>query len=129
MKENAAWSRVARHLPKEMHVVRLENWAGPGTPDVNLCYQTWETWVENKVASVRGKVTFRKEQGPWILRRVRAGGRVFILVYWAKNYYLYRGTEFEILRDNGCGAVEGVLMDVGAKAIAEWLTNLRRFVP
>ena len=51
---------------------------GPGVPDVNYCIGGMEGWLELK-ATENWSVPFRPGQPGWIARRVRAGGRVFIL--------------------------------------------------
>ena len=51
---------------------------GRGIPDVNLCYNGVEIWVELKIVSGR-KVNITAEQCAWHYRRIRAGGRTFII--------------------------------------------------
>ena len=72
-------------LPKG-HILRVENPAGPGTPDLNLCIRGVESWVEFK----RVKKLPKSPQTPvftgclephqvlWHFNRSRAGGRSYI---------------------------------------------------
>lgn len=68
-------------------IERVENAVGAGMPDVNLCYQQEEKWIELKVAPTWGKKrpTFRAHRGlepsqiNWHLSQHRAGGNSFIL--------------------------------------------------
>jgi hypothetical protein len=50
-----------------------------GVPDANGCINGTEVWVEHK-KTLGWTVTLRPAQVGWILRRTRAGGRVFIAV-------------------------------------------------
>lgn len=51
---------------------------GRGVPDSNGCWQRCEFWLEFKATEAH-RVDLRPEQVGWILRRMRAGGRVFIV--------------------------------------------------
>lgn len=67
------------HLP-EAHVQRIETGGvGLGIPDINLCLQGFENWVECKFTRAN-KVEISPEQVGWAERRIRAGGRVFLAV-------------------------------------------------
>ena len=50
-----------------------------GVPDSNACINGTEVWIEHK-RTMGWTVTLRPAQVGWILRRTRAGGRVFIAV-------------------------------------------------
>lgn len=52
---------------------------GRGIPDINYCCNGKEGWIEFKQTQGR-KVSMRPEQVAWIDRRIRAGGRAFIIV-------------------------------------------------
>jgi hypothetical protein len=58
--------------------VRIENTAGSGQPDLNMCFRGAEVWVELKMAKGK-RLIFQPTQGPWIRQRTASGGRVFIL--------------------------------------------------
>jgi len=72
--ESTFWGLLKSHLPKDCHAQRIETGStGLGIPDVNMCWQGHEFWVELKI--VKGKrVELRPEQVAWLFRRNRAGG-------------------------------------------------------
>jgi hypothetical protein len=68
--------------------MRVENGSMPGTPDVNICQDGREFWVELKdvddfpkrdTTPVFGREGLRPDQILWITQRVRAQGEVYIL--------------------------------------------------
>ncbi len=66
-----------QHLPAFDWVSIESGSTGGGIPDSNYCHQGAEGWIEFKQTSGH-TCPLRAEQVGWILRRVRAGGRVFI---------------------------------------------------
>jgi len=83
-----------RHLP-EWDWQPIETGAlSPGVPDLNGCRQGREVWVEMK-HTTGWVVKFRPMQPSWILRRLAAGGHVYIAVRQRQRttdrLYLYRG--------------------------------------
>jgi len=93
--EQNFWRQVKDHLPGDTQ--RIENVAGAGTPDVNGCADGHEYWVELKVNRNKKPIDqsmpntkdgvmglLEQSQYPWHNRRVRNGGKVFVLV---KNKY------------------------------------------
>ena len=77
--EKQLWNLLRGHLPQKAHAQRIETGStGQGIPDVNICHNGLETWIELKV--VKGKkVDLSPEQVSWLYVRNRAGGRVWIL--------------------------------------------------
>jgi hypothetical protein len=58
----------------------VETWStGQGVPDLEYCCDGISGWIELK-KSDGWVVDFAPQQIAWIERRVRAGGRVFVLV-------------------------------------------------
>jgi len=77
--EKNLWALFKKHLPYEVHSQRIETGGtGLGIPDVNLCGNGMETWVELKVVKGR-RVMLSPEQVVWHFRRARAGGSSWIL--------------------------------------------------
>ena len=75
--EAKLWQDVKKAL-KDAHLVRIENKAGPGVPDVNGCYKGIEFWIELKV--IKGNsLRLSKFQKAWIYERTKSGGKVFVL--------------------------------------------------
>ena len=77
MKESQFWALVKGKLPG--HVERVENALTRGTPDVNMCYEGSELWLELKVLDAKGNCELRPEQILWHRKRQENGGRVFVL--------------------------------------------------
>lgn len=77
MKESQFWALVKGHLPG--HAERVENALTRGTPDVNLCHEGYELWLELKVLDAKGVCTLRPEQYLWHRKRQESGGHVFVL--------------------------------------------------
>ena len=60
MKESQFWALVKGKLPG--HVERVENALTRGTPDVNMCVEGTEFWLELKVLDTKGQCELRPEQ-------------------------------------------------------------------
>lgn len=89
------WRR-ARAALAPLDPVRVENSADPGTPDVNLADGSWieMKWRRGWPRRDGTAVTFdhfTPQQRRWIERRVRAGGRVWVLVKVATEWLLLEG--------------------------------------
>lgn len=112
-RESALWGWLKTHL-KELRqyglkydVQRIENTVGKGTPDVEGCIAGDSFWCELKIAhqmagdKVRVRIT--ADQVRKALRRVKAGGRSWVLVRvcgetWHTNrHYLVAGEHAEEL--------------------------------
>ena len=96
MRESAFWGliKAAMHrvCPVGMHFSRIENISGSGVPDVNMCKDGREMWIELKIA--RGnQVLFQPSQLAWITQHVACGGNVFVLVRKNNEMRLYLGAD------------------------------------
>jgi len=86
--ESRFWKKLKKQFAKG-HIVRVENPANPGTPDVNACIEGVEFWSEQKQVPKLPKQSttpvftgcLRPEQVLWHVLRHRAGGRTFICGY------------------------------------------------
>lgn len=67
-----------RHLP-DADWQSIETPVSRGVPDINGCLYGQEFWIEFKLTS-GWAVGLRPEQVAWLVRRARAGGRVFVAV-------------------------------------------------
>lgn len=74
--EAAIFQALKKNLP-QVHWQRVENSVGPGTPDVNYCYDGKEGWIELKCLGV---MHIRKAQHIWLARRAKALGRCVLLI-------------------------------------------------
>lgn len=61
------------------HCQTIETTTGSGIPDINVCYDGKEFWVETKIAMPTGAVLLRPFQHAWIRRRASFGGKVMVL--------------------------------------------------
>lgn len=87
-RESGLWRWLAKAkmtLREALHMTRVENLVGQGTPDVEGCLGN-QFWMElkcearpaNEDTPIRPK--FRPTQVPWLLRRAGAGGKAFVLL-------------------------------------------------
>lgn len=79
---------------------RIENATVYGMPDVNLCIEGVESWVEQKHAKEPLRATtplfgsnhkVSQKQMNWFLRQKRAGGRCYFLVATNRRWLLLNG--------------------------------------
>lgn len=101
MSERTQWDICREALSgPSTDLIRVENPAWPGTPDVNYCIGYFEGWIELKnVATwpVREKTPLRVEhftsqQRTWLTRRSQAGGTVWVLLRVAPiEWLLFEG--------------------------------------
>ena len=105
MSESDFWLQVKANLPG--HMVRIENLAGIGTPDVNACHKGSECWLELKVAKGH-QIYFRSAQVVFMARRTAEGGRVFVLVKYGDNLLLFTGQELVAISDKLVTVKKGV---------------------
>lgn len=135
--ESQQWDALRPHMADlRMDPVRVENPAGPGTPDVN--YK--EGWVELKHADrwpVRGGPLKLEhppttQQRTWLYRRWQAGGVCFLLLRVGKEWLLFRGVDvYGIWRDEGNLYREKLTRYAfktfdHPRKVAEWLNTYKR---
>jgi len=112
---------------KSAHWQSVETWStGQGVPDVNVCLRGVETWVEFKTTATNA-VRISTEQVGWIERRLRAGGRVLVIVRWKclaglrrqprDELWIFAGAEVRALMLGGISAAVSLAhWDGGPKA-------------
>lgn len=81
--EHTFWNRIRDKMPG--HAVRIENTAGVGIPDVNVCCRGVEIWFELKVWTEGVGILLRKEQWAWMNRRRTVDGQVWVLCWVEKS--------------------------------------------
>jgi len=67
-----------RGVLKSCHVQRIETTTGPGVPDLNVCHNAQEMWIELKMVIKQG-ILLRKEQYGWGMKRAIHGGYVYVM--------------------------------------------------
>lgn len=87
------WFR--KQLPITADCCRVETSTMGGMPDVNVCLDGIETWVELKVY-ISGRVLIRPEQNAWIARRTAAGGKACVLAKHPTCYHGWVGSELYV---------------------------------
>lgn len=89
VKESYFWTQIKAGLNDEhTHLCRIENTAGTGISDVNVCVNGLELWLELKV--FHGKyLHFRTSQRIWITRRLQVGGTVWIVTRNGDDLEIY----------------------------------------
>jgi len=103
---------------------------GRGVPDTNFCWQGAEGWIEMK-ATTSHAVGLEPEQVGWILRRMRAGGRVFVatrrrheggprLGPAVDELWMHEGWDAAVLRAEGLLAAPPVLHMEGGPSLWDW---------
>lgn len=70
-------SWLTGRVPKHWHCQTIETTTGRGIPDLNICNDAGEMWLEIKAAHKRPHL--RPEQYAWISRRHACGGKAFVL--------------------------------------------------
>ena len=94
--ETLFWKKLKKILPSG-HIIRVENPAHPGTPDVNGCIQGVEVWMELKQEKCLPKRettpvftgALRPEQILWHTLRHKAGGISYIVAYVEDSNLIY----------------------------------------
>lgn len=102
--------RIFRDKFPEWQWTSIETGAvSPGTPDAEYCAPNGISgWVEYKKAD-HWKVYFQRGQVPWIHRRARLGGRVFVIIRRAQDQlYVVSGDKVLDLEENGLRGFEPI---------------------
>ena len=118
--ESTFWGLLKSHLPKDCHAQRIETGStGLGIPDVNMCWEGKDIWVELKV--VKGKrVELRPEQVAWLFRRNRSGGSSWIAARDKADgvrkgkydkIYLWPGSNVIEVKEKGVEAIGGFVFE------------------
>ncbi len=99
--EKSFWRTTRVALKPRGRLVRVENRAGTGTPDVYWRLPTTGAWIELKVAipTAEGGRDFgiTREQLLWLADEVAAGGPAFVLLRVKRVTYLVRGDRAALL--------------------------------
>ena len=99
MTEKAFWQQIKRALPY-VHWQRIETGTGQGVPDVNGCIGGDEFWLELKIAQ-GNKVKITPGQIAWLMQRIDAGGKAWIIVKKKEQIFSYNGYQGALLLDKG----------------------------
>lgn len=97
--EAALWQALKKRFDGAgIHAVRIEDMLAAGTPDVNYCGPGGAGWIElkhvdewPKRTSTGVRIGLTAEQGLWLHKRARAGGRADVLVRIDGEVFLIAG--------------------------------------
>jgi hypothetical protein len=84
--ETELYQKLKKHLRGDF--VRVENGVAQGVPDINVCFQGCEIWIEAKMWIPQG-VLLRKHQFAWGVRRINSGGMVYVIAWHKLNHMIY----------------------------------------
>lgn len=109
MSEQSARITFRTNLKKQLpsvHVQRFEDKYHAGIPDLNLCYEGCEIWVEAKyipslpaTADQIIKVGLRIEQTLWLNNRKRVKGNCLVLVRVGYDHWFAFNNQFKLLQN------------------------------
>ena len=109
MLEKNFWKRLRATLPSGAFCCRIEaGYSTPGTPDVWVCMNGVQAWVELKVAH-GNRLLLTPQQVIWHRACAKAGGRSWIVAGAKDHIYLWPGAKVEDARD--WGVAGGVVVD------------------
>ncbi len=94
-KESSLWQWLSKASLPKLHMQRIENAAGVGTPDVEGCLDGDCFWIELKVAETANglvRVHITPEQVFFLQTRKRAGGSAMLLVQVGTMRLLFPAT-------------------------------------
>jgi len=90
------------------HTQKFEDKYSVGIPDVNVCKDGMEAWIELKVADFPSRMGslihthMRDYQKSWNLNRLLAGGHCYLLVGIGNGAYLIRWSSIFQMDKSGC---------------------------
>lgn len=91
VKESYFWQQLKAGLEdNDTQLSRVENTAGTGVSDVTAAHGGREAWLELKIFH-GNSLSFRNAQRIWIMKRVRCGGRVFVVARFIDELLVYDG--------------------------------------
>lgn len=109
MSEQSFWRSIERVLKSmrderfsrdgcddQVHWQRFEDKFGHGIPDLNICVDGREVWIELKQLdrlpvrdTTRVRVGLRSDQALWLRRRIKSGGRAFVVAKIGREIYIF----------------------------------------
>lgn len=97
--EQRLWDRTRRNISARVHVVRVENAVGEGTPDSIAIVRGCVTWMEHKVgywpqregSRIRWSYKLQPGQCNWHKDWARQGGRTIILIGIERQLFVWPG--------------------------------------
>lgn len=124
---------LTTYIRKLGDVQLIENLYDRGVPDVNICVQGVEIWIETKYAK-HNKIDFSPEQRAWHIRRKINGGQAFVICYHENkneisfNEFILQGDcpMYELFRCKKDDFHE-TFHELLKHAVNLWITKLKTF--
>lgn len=88
--ERGFYEWLRGRMDHTVHVQRIENTTSSGVPDLNMCCQGREVWIELKVKLKQG-ILLRKEQYAWLHKRGDAMGTGMVVVKDGDDFEIHLG--------------------------------------
>jgi hypothetical protein len=95
--EQKLYQRIKEQFDGDL--LRIENAASAGAPDLNWCIDGAEGWIELKIRE-HNRVLLRKFQYAWGIRRSRYGGKVFVVCSDNELYHVWRYPNIHVVTYN-----------------------------
>lgn len=122
--EQRLWDRIRKNLGSIVHIERLENSAGWGTPDTLVIHKGFVLFVEHKIASPPAKNSTRlqwnhpltPQQRNWHRHFEQHGGNSCILVGVEREMYAMPGRMADDITNMPFGSIKAWRTDYIALA-------------
>lgn len=117
--EQRLWDRIRRNVARNVHIERLENSVGSGTPDTVVLYKSNVLFVEHKSAEPPVKPTSRLQwrheltvpQRNWHLTWTQNGGRSCIVIGVGLELYALPGRMVDEITNMPYGKMKAWQLD------------------
>lgn len=117
--EQKLWDRIRKNIDPSVHIERLENSAGVGTPDTLIIYRGIVTLAEHKSATAPAKSSTRvqwshplkPQQRNWHRMWTQNGGRSCIVVRVDLDIHCLPGRMADEITDMPCGQMSAWRVD------------------
>lgn len=91
----------------DYHIVRIESVSSPGVPDINVCFDEHEFWIEAKVAPNQ----LRNYQIGWKKKRELAGGVVYVITWITEDLIMIFDNSYKDMKFKSLGeALEYIIV-------------------
>ena len=112
MLESKFWKLLKAHLPRSAFASRVESgYSTPGAPDLWVCMNGSQQWVELKVAKGT-KILLTPQQVIWHRKCAAAGGSSWVAAWTPQDVLIWRGPDAERARNLGTLDADAVRLPI-----------------
>jgi hypothetical protein len=112
MLESKFWKLLKAHLPRSAFASRVESgYSTPGAPDLWVCMNGSQQWVELKVAKGT-KILLTPQQVIWHRKCAAAGGSSWVAAWAPQDVLIWRGPDAERARNLGTLDADAVRLPI-----------------